>query len=132
MNSAQRIFVYGSLKRGHRLHHCLSSQRFLGNAMTLPNYKLFDCGSYPGLVHSTGDGKEVHGELYFVNPRARCVLDDVEGVAEGLYSLQRIQLQAPFHNVPVFAYFYELPTDDLPECGNRWPAVENRYINQEP
>ena len=44
------IFVYGSLKRGYALHHLLASQQFHGIAVTQPLYRLFDLGSYPGLI----------------------------------------------------------------------------------
>ena len=60
------LFVYGTLKRGGCRHAPLACQRFLGEARTAPLYRLYDLGSYPGLVPADEGGDVVHGELYEV------------------------------------------------------------------
>lgn len=54
-------FVYGTLKRGGRLHENMSGFEFAGEA-TVPG-RLVNCGWYPGLVEGDA-GEVVHGELY--------------------------------------------------------------------
>ncbi len=41
----QRIFVYGTLKRGGRYAHYLNGQAFLGEAFTEPCYRMVNGGS---------------------------------------------------------------------------------------
>jgi hypothetical protein len=50
-----RLFTYGTLKRGHQLHGHLAAQSYLGDAQTLPEFRLLNCGWYPALVESSGD-----------------------------------------------------------------------------
>lgn len=45
-----RLFVYGSLKRGGRHHDELDGAVFLGEATTLPGYRLEPLGEYLALV----------------------------------------------------------------------------------
>ena len=49
-----RVFLYGTLKRGGCRSHVLKDQRFLGEAMTVPKYRMYDTGSYPALVEDEG------------------------------------------------------------------------------
>ena len=124
-NLTQRLFVYGSLKRGYALHDYLSSQRFLGTAATKPHYRLYDCGSYPGMVYVGTNGVAVTGEVYQISDRVRNVLDEVEGVDEGLYVCQPVLLDEPFHAEQVLAYFYTQPISHLSDCGSTWPAGDS-------
>lgn len=57
------VFVYGTLKRGGRLHGYMRGFDFVGES-TVPG-KLLNCGWYPGLVEGD-DGEVVHGELFRV------------------------------------------------------------------
>jgi gamma-glutamylaminecyclotransferase len=117
----QHIFVYGSLKRGYRLHGLLANQQFLAKAVTVPGYRLFDCGSYPGLT-SAKHGWAVEGELYVVDDSTLVALDEAEGVDEGLYERRRIQLQPPHDHQPAEAWFYLPESGHLPDIGHCWPA----------
>lgn len=59
------LFVYGTLRRDHRrrLHPLLRPfSRFIGPANA--QARLYDLGSYPGLVLSTEHSDRVQGELY--------------------------------------------------------------------
>ncbi|MEW4528969.1 gamma-glutamylcyclotransferase family protein [Maioricimonas sp. JC845] len=113
------VFVYGTLMRGDCRHRVLAGQEFLGEARTEGRYRMFDVGSYPGLVEST-DGLAIEGEVYRVDNDCLRVLDQVEGVELGLYERRRIALQAPFGTAPVEAYFYLRNTHGLKDCGSRW------------
>ena len=114
------IFVYGSLKRGYALHHLLEGQTFLGAATTFPLYRVFDLGSYPGLV-DWPEGFEVQGELYEVDAECLKRLDEAEGVDEGLYTRRVIKLQPPFDRVEASAWFWLNKVAGLRDCGTSWP-----------
>ena len=114
------IFVYGSLKRGYGLHHLLEGQAFRGPATTCPLYRIFDLGSYPGLV-DWPEGLVVQGELYVVDAECLKRLDEAEGVDEGLYARRVIKLQPPFDVVEAFAWFWLNKVAGLRDCGTSWP-----------
>jgi len=114
------IYVYGTLKRGDVRSHALEGQVFLGIACTHPLYRLVNCGEYPALVTARSSGRAIKGEVYEVTEACLHHLDDVEGVDEGLYERRPVELQRPFDQRPVEAYFYRLSTTGLPDCGDRW------------
>ena len=116
------IFVYGSLKRGYALHHLLSSQQNLGNAVTRSLYRLFDLGSWPGLV-DWPEGLAVRGEVYQVDSACLQQLDEAEGVSEALYARRRILLQPPFDREVIHAWFWLGSVSGLPDCGEQWPPA---------
>jgi gamma-glutamylaminecyclotransferase len=112
-----RLFVYGTLKRGLCRHYCLAGERFLGEARTLPRYRLLNLGDYPGLVEAAVGGRPIAGELYAVSPACLERLDRMEGVDVGLYARQAVALQT---GEPAEAYFFLLPEEGYPDCGERW------------
>lgn len=114
------VFVYGSLKRGYGLHHLLEGQAFRGPATTFPLYRIFDLGSYPGLV-DWPEGLAVQGELYQVDTECLKRLDEAEGVDEGLYARRVIMLQPPYDSVEASAWFWLNKVAGLRDCGTSWP-----------
>jgi gamma-glutamylcyclotransferase (GGCT)/AIG2-like uncharacterized protein YtfP len=62
----RRLFVYGTLRRGLRLHYHLVrlGARFEMEAKVAGN--LFDLGSYPGARPSSRNGKWVLGEVFLL------------------------------------------------------------------
>lgn len=118
--SSQLVFVYGSLKRGHKLHYLLESQLSLGTAVTQPLYRLFDLGSYPGIIEWP-EGLTIHGEVYHVDSDCLAQLDEVEGVAERLYVRRRISLQSPIEDKAIHAWFWLGSVAELRDCGTAWP-----------
>ncbi len=118
------VFVYGSLKRGHNLHSEIADQQFIGPALSSAEYQLFDCGSYPAMVKVTANGYSIRGELYRVDDSCLSRLDVVEGVNEGLYVREPVNLQEPEAcgtTNPVWAWFYLRDISGLKECGCEWP-----------
>src|SRR5690606_18657156 len=111
-----KIFVYGTLKKGHCRQHVLKNQKFIQYAETSPNYRLYNCGSYPGLVESD-TGVSIKGELWEVDEECKELLDAIEGVPY-LYKLQSILLNGV--NDEVFSYFFQLNTSNLEDCGDCW------------
>lgn len=117
---SQLVFVYGSLKRGFPLHALLQGQLCLGNAVTEPFYRLFDMGSYPGLVEWP-EGLAIHGEVYQVDSECLSRLDEAEGVADRLYVRRKISLGAEFESSEVHAWFWLRAVRGLRDCGSEWP-----------
>ena len=81
------VFVYGTLKRGHRNHHWLADAIELG-AAELPGALLHDLGPFPMAI--AGDGR-VMGELYAVTKPCLERLDRLEGYPR-LYGRHRMAL----------------------------------------
>lgn len=115
-----RVFVYGTLKRGFSNHHFLRGQTFLGMATTVPGYRLFSLGDYPGLVHWEGDAQSVQGEVWQVDDACLADLDVLEGVSEGLYHRLRVRLCPPFDQQVVLSYVYALSVDGRSDLGSEW------------
>ncbi len=68
------IFVYGTLKRGFRLHEAMGDALFLGEDAV--RGRLYSLGAFPGLKQ----GRDVvKGELYDVDPYLIKRLDNIEG-----------------------------------------------------
>ena len=119
MNSP--LFVYGTLKRGCRNHHHLAGQVFVGVARTVPGYRLYDLGGYPGIAPSAADQEGVLGEVWSVDAAALQRLDAFEGVHEGLYRREPLALQPPFSTSPIAAYLPTLAAmNGRREVGAEW------------
>ena len=77
---SDKVFVYGTLRRGFALHSELKKvgARYLGKGQILG--KLFDLGEYPGAVRLAGGNSNIEGELYELqNPAEQlAVLDEIE------------------------------------------------------
>jgi gamma-glutamylcyclotransferase (GGCT)/AIG2-like uncharacterized protein YtfP len=116
---ANNIFVYGTLMRGDCRHGALAGQKFLGDATTVPRYRMYDVGTYPALVESP-DGLAIEGELWSVDDACLARLDDMEGVPEGLYARRPITLQPPLDGTAAQAYFFLRSTLGMTDCGPRW------------
>lgn len=115
-----KLFVYGTLKRGHSRAHLLHGQRFVGEGRTLPKYRLYNCGGFPGLVPDELDGRAIEGEVWDVDAACLKTLDKVEGVAEGLYRRTTVELESPFDAQRVETYLYARNIAGLVDCGCRW------------
>jgi gamma-glutamylaminecyclotransferase len=117
---SERIFVYGTLKRGLSNHRYLAGQRFVGEARTEPVYRMVDCGGYPGMFPVEKDGVSVRGEVWEVDDQCRRQLDVLEDVAVGLYALEAAILMAPFDGGDVLTYVYLWPVAGKPDAGEVW------------
>ncbi len=114
------LFVYGTLKQGYSNHGHLAGQTRVAAARTVPGYRLYDLGGYPGLVAVPTDAEGVVGEVWSVDADALRQLDHFEGVHEGLYRREPIRLLAPFAEQPVDAYLPAKPIRGHPEVGAEW------------
>lgn len=99
MANRTEVFVYGTLKRGGRLHHCLTDSEYVGEGVV--RGKLYDVGAFPALIHSDSvaggsDHSYVRGEIYSVDADTLQHLDIVEG-APMLYRRESVE----FYHVEV-------------------------------
>lgn len=84
-----RVFVYGTLRRGEHNHRLLESARFVGEGHTPPSFTLRDLGAYPALVD--GGSTRVVGEIYEVEGVTLSALDRLEDHPR-LYRREQIAL----------------------------------------
>jgi len=115
-----RIFVYGTLKRGCKNHPHLAGQTYVGEARTVPGFRLHHLGSYPGMVADPTDLEGVTGELWDVDAASLAHLDDFEGVSEGLYRLELVRIESPSGHDAAHTYLYARPVTGLPLIGPTW------------
>src|SRR5258707_693683 len=97
------LFLYGTLKRGHKNHHFLAGQEFLGEAITMPLYRLYGIDWHPGMVLDTEKGLEVKGELWAVDEAALAAMDEYEGVPSW-FIRQDIAVRDHFETVQAYLY----------------------------
>jgi len=112
-----RLFVYGTLKKGTSNHFRLLGQPFLTFARTVPRYRLYRIGWFPGLVEDPEGGYSVEGEIYAVDAATLRQLDEFEGVP-ALFRRQTVQIEGTDH--PTEAYFFVGETAGCPEVGSCW------------
>jgi len=109
-------FFYGTLKRGCRSHSRLANSPLLGLAWTKPRYRLYNCGTYPGLV-AAADGESVGGELYRVNSEVIAALDEFES------NYQRMPIDVIGPVAEAWGYIYLGDISALSPCGPVWTDV---------
>lgn len=71
-----KLFVYGSLKRGFHNAHYLHGALYLGDFVTPASYAMYDFGDYPGVCQSGSSA--IAGEVYQINPQHLDAIDDLE------------------------------------------------------
>ncbi|HEV3446404.1 MAG TPA: gamma-glutamylcyclotransferase family protein [Gemmataceae bacterium] len=115
------LFVYGTLKRGGRSNHLLAGQDFLGEAETLPRYRLYDNADHPCLVEDREHGVAVRGEVWLVDEAVLARLDVYEEVPN-LFARNTVSVAG--HRMPVMAYFFQQDVTPLKDCGASWPKSQ--------
>jgi gamma-glutamylcyclotransferase (GGCT)/AIG2-like uncharacterized protein YtfP len=114
------VFVYGSLKRGHYNHALLAAARFVCDAKTAPEYRLFDAGYYPAMVEDRA-GISIQGEVFEVDDPMLARLDRLEGHPD-YYRRERIEVEG--FDRPVWGYLFTRETEGLRDCGASWEPKE--------
>jgi len=115
-----RIFVYGTLKRGLSNHSYLAGQHFVSDARTQPVYRLYDLGGYPGMVPSPKDGLSIEGEIWEIDGACLHRLDKLEDTDGGEYERTRVALADPHADERIEGYLYLRPVTGRPDMGTRW------------
>ena len=114
------LFLYGTLKRGQKNHHFLAGQEFLGEATTMPLYRLYGLGCHPGMVLDPDNGLDVAGELWAVDDAALAKMDEFEGVPDW-FIRQDVAVRDCFETVQ--AYFFNGTVPEGAVSGGEWPFV---------
>jgi len=99
MKLNSRVFVYGTLRHGEINHHLLDGARYCGSHVTGPHYRMYDLGTYPGVVRK-GRGR-ISGEVYAIDSRLLGVLDRLEGYPQA-YS--RKLIPTPWGRAWIYLY----------------------------
>jgi len=111
----KKLFIYGTLKQDGCRASAMEG-KFLGYVETLPEHKLIDCGSYPGLIYDKDGGLSIKGELWEVDESLMDhKLDQIEGVPI-LY--KRGQVKIKDCEDEVLTYIYQGKSKNY--CGNEW------------
>lgn len=97
--SRERVFVYGSLRRGERNHFFLDGQTRLGACQTDAAYALFDTGPYPAAV--AGSSTALSGEVYAVDAACFAQLDVLEDYP---HSYTRAQIATPWGRAWIYLW----------------------------
>lgn len=110
----EKIFVYGTLRRGECNHNLITDTNCLAMAARI-NGCLMDTGfGYPGLLKEAG---EVIGELYEITEEHLMRLDALEGYlgpgdARNLYNRIKIEVNTDREIVMAWTYFYDRESDE--------------------
>lgn len=112
--SNHRVFVYGTLRKGLRLHHCIEAGRWICDARV--QGRLHDVGTYPALVLDSSG--LVQGEVWEVNDQLLDDLDTVEGYRPGasgnLYERRSVMaIEESGREIAVQVYEWNSDVDDL-------------------
>ena len=122
----EKIFVYGTLRKGFSRHRYLSLEaKWIG--MGTVKGLLYDLGSYPGVLLS--DEGKVKGEVYAIN-ESTSILQKLDRI-EGFNALQperslflRTQVEVTMEDRSVEAWIYILPSK--PERATLIPTGDYR------
>lgn len=86
MTDQLRVFVYGTLKRGHYNHRLLEESEFLGKSVIKGT--MYNLGSFPALsLHGNTD---IRGEVFAVDEPTMKRLDRLEGYPD-FYDRQKVE-----------------------------------------
>ena len=98
-----RVFVYGTLKKGQRNSKFMHGAEFLGNFTTHSIYSMYEFEDYPAVcLHGR---HAIEGEVYHVNDRQFRMLDDLEWYP---HFYQRIEIPTSFGEAWMYIVKFEL------------------------
>jgi len=105
-----KVFVYGTLMRGHTNHnYYLSKSKFLGEA-ELAGYAMYSVSSFPGIVSEPSE--KVKGEVYYVDAETLRKLDSLEGEGS-LYLRKMVHIKLNNETIQGFVYIWNRSTSDV-------------------
>ena len=111
------LFFYGSLKRGLSNHHRVAGQTYLGDAATVPAYRIIEIAQYGGMIRDDARGLAVQGELWAVDAQCLADLDEFE-MGEGLWTRMPVEV-AGHSGVQSYCWTGVVPTSG--RSGAVWP-----------
>lgn len=95
----ERVFVYGSLRRGQMYHRLVAQVRELGTHITEPIFTMLDLGPYPGVL--TGGDTAIVGEVLALDKQTLLRIDALEDCP---HSYQRISIDTRFGSAWMYIY----------------------------
>lgn len=113
------VFVYGLLKRGHRLSRVMPQDAYSGQA-ELDGYVMHDMGACPAIVR--GDGR-VRGEVYVVSDDKLEELDWIESA----YNRETVMVTMESgREVRAFVYVWKMGSPDGSRIHGWWSRLNER------
>lgn len=102
-----KIAVYGSLRKGlYNYERHLKTSKYLGEFDTLPEFSMFDLGSYPGL--KVGGSTSIKMDVFEVTEEVLSDINNLEGYSETNPEYNtfydRITIDTPYGQA--FTYIY--------------------------
>lgn len=127
----ERLFVYGTLKRGFGNHDLLSESRFLGKAVTKDKYALYESGI--PFVFKYQPVSRIKGEVYEVSNDTLTNIDALEGHP---YWYRREKVPVILEDgreMEAWIYFYPVPEGTLNPSGEygHGKAHFNSFVEEE-
>jgi|SRR5271163_363182 len=113
----QYLFVYGTLKRGAKSHHELGRNpgiRFVSEARMRGDLYKLQGEIFPGAVPTSVPNRFVEGDLFALSDPQKTLpdLDGFEGVDEGLFRRDLVDVWARGRRLKAWAYIYARPLTD--------------------
>jgi len=110
----QYLFVYGTLKRRGKSHKQLRKDdgvRFKSSGRIRADLYRLQHEDYPGAVLTSAPNRFVKGDLFLLQYPERILreLDEFEGVDEGLFRRQLVDVWSQGRRVKAWAYLYARP-----------------------
>lgn len=109
-----KVFVYGTLKRGFPFFELgLADADFLGAVQTIQPYPMYIAADFygPMMLDRPGEGLQITGELYDVEPAAMDRLDELESIGKPGSFRSKIVVEPVGGGVPVETIGY-MKTED--------------------
>ncbi|PSW15180.1 gamma-glutamylcyclotransferase [Photobacterium sanctipauli] len=103
-----KVFVYGTLRKGESNHHLLQQALYLGQCQIQGRYQLFNLGYYPALVDAEHN-RRIAGEVYQVSAQELAQLDILEEYPS-LYRREPVETQ----HGRAWVYLYNHNVDSFP------------------
>jgi gamma-glutamylcyclotransferase (GGCT)/AIG2-like uncharacterized protein YtfP len=112
-SAPQYIFVYGTLKRGAKSHRELGRKLgvFISEARMRGDLYKLSGESFPGAVRTAAANRFVQGDLFALRDPQKALpdLDGFEGVEEGLFRRELVDVWARGRRLKAWAYLYARP-----------------------
>jgi gamma-glutamylcyclotransferase (GGCT)/AIG2-like uncharacterized protein YtfP len=74
-----KVFVYGTLKKGFHNHSVLQGAEYIGTANSVQKFNMINLGGFPAVLYNSDDGYQISGEIYKINDKILDRLDILEG-----------------------------------------------------
>lgn len=118
----ERVFVYGTLRRGESNHGLLVRSQYLGDFITDEQFQLFDLGPYPAAIKGN---QTLVGEVYLVDEETMKQLDILES-----YPVEygRELIHTPYGSAWIYLYQNTHSLHKVVDSGD-WCQRDRAHVN---